>query len=88
MSLAPDGAVIKTAGVEMTKFTGTAKVFDREEYAFDAVAKGEIDEGNVVVIRYPASPKPPKAPVLASLIPPPLALKNTSFKAPVFGVVQ
>ena len=51
-SLAPDGAVIKTAGVEMTKFTGTAKVFDREEIAFDAVSKGEIDEGDVVVIRY------------------------------------
>ena len=51
-SLAPDGAVIKTAGVEMTKFTGKARVFDREEYAFDAVSKGEIDEGHVVVIRY------------------------------------
>ncbi|RDJ30967.1 MAG: dihydroxy-acid dehydratase [Crenarchaeota archaeon] len=51
-SLAPEGAVIKTAGVEMTKFTGKARVFDREEYAFDAVSKGEIDEGHVVVIRY------------------------------------
>ena len=51
-SLAPDGAVIKTAGVEMTKFTGKAQVFDREEHAFDAVAKGEIDEGHVIVIRY------------------------------------
>jgi dihydroxy-acid dehydratase len=51
-SLAPDGAVIKTAGIEITKFTGNAKVYDREEYAFDAVSKGEIDEGDVVVIRY------------------------------------
>ncbi len=51
-TLAPEGAVIKTAGVEMTKFTGNAKVYDREEYAFDAVSKGEIDEGDVVVIRY------------------------------------
>ena len=51
-SLAPEGCVIKTAGVEMTKFTGNAKVYDREEYAFDAVSKGEIDEGDVVVIRY------------------------------------
>ena len=51
-TLAPDGAVIKTAGVEMTEFTGVAKVFDREELAFDAVAKGEIEEGDVVVIRY------------------------------------
>ena len=51
-SLAPEGAVIKTAGVEMTKFTGKARVFDREEYAFDAVSKGEIEEGHIVVIRY------------------------------------
>jgi dihydroxy-acid dehydratase len=51
-TLAPEGAVIKTAGVEMTKFTGNAKVYDREEYAFDAVSKGEIDEGDVIVIRY------------------------------------
>lgn len=51
-SLAPDGAVIKTAGVEISKFTGKARVFDREEFAFDAVSKGEIEEGNVVVIRY------------------------------------
>jgi dihydroxy-acid dehydratase len=51
-SLAPDGAVIKTAGVEMTKFRGKARVFDREEFAFDAVSKGEIEEGHVVVIRY------------------------------------
>ena len=51
-TLAPEGAVIKTAGVEMTKFTGKAKVFDREELAFDSVSKGEIDEGDVVVIRY------------------------------------
>lgn len=51
-SLAPEGAVIKIAGVEMTKFTGKARVFEREEYAFDAVSRGEIDEGTVIVIRY------------------------------------
>ena len=51
-NLAPEGAVIKTAGVEMTKFSGEAKVFDSEESAFDAVAKGEIKEGDVIVIRY------------------------------------
>jgi dihydroxy-acid dehydratase len=51
-NLAPDGAVIKIAGVEMTKFTGKARVFEREEYAFDAVSRGEIDEGQVIVIRY------------------------------------
>ena len=51
-TLAPDGAVIKTAGVEMTKFTGKARVFDNEESAFDSVANGEIKEGDVIVIRY------------------------------------
>jgi len=51
-TLAPDGAVIKTAGVEMTKFTGKARVFDGEESAFDSVANGEINEGDVLVIRY------------------------------------
>lgn len=51
-SLAPDGAVIKTAGVEMTRFSGRARVFDREEHAFGMVSEGGIDEGDVVVIRY------------------------------------
>ena len=51
-NLAPEGAVIKTAGVEMTKFTGKAKIFDSEEPAFDSVANGEIKEGDVLVIRY------------------------------------
>jgi len=51
-TLAPDGAVIKTAGVEMTEFTGKARVFDNEESAFDSVSHGEINEGDVIVIRY------------------------------------
>ena len=51
-NLAPEGAVIKTAGVEMTEFSGEARVFDGEESAFDAVANGEIKEGDVLVIRY------------------------------------
>ena len=51
-TLAPEGAVIKTAGVEMSKFIGKARVFDGEESAFDSVANGEINEGDVLVIRY------------------------------------
>ena len=51
-SLAPDGAVIKTAGVEMDRFEGSARVFDREEEAFAQVARGGISEGEAVVIRY------------------------------------
>ncbi len=51
-SLAPDGAVVKVAGLETTKFRGRAKVFDREELAFDAISKRKIVEGDIVVIRY------------------------------------
>jgi dihydroxy-acid dehydratase len=51
-SLAPDGAVVKIAGLEVTKFNGKARVFDREELAFDAVSKRKISAGDVVVIRY------------------------------------
>ncbi len=51
-SLAPEGAVVKISGVMATQITGTARVFEREEDAFDAVSKEEIKEGDVVVIRY------------------------------------
>lgn len=51
-SLAPDGAVVKMSGVKITKFSGKAKTFDREEDAFDAVSKNQIKPGDVVVIRY------------------------------------
>jgi len=51
-SLAPDGAVVKVTGVKTSEFKGKAKVFDREEDAFDAVSKREIKEGDIVVIRY------------------------------------
>ena len=51
-SLAPEGAVIKTAGVEMKKFQGSARVFDCEDDAFEKVSAGGITEGDVVVIRY------------------------------------
>lgn len=51
-SLAPDGAVVKVAGVKNKKFAGKARVFDSEEDAFNAVSKRRIVEGDVVVIRY------------------------------------
>ena len=51
-TLAPDGAVVKVAGVKNKKFTGKARVFDAEERAFNAIARREITEGEVVVIRY------------------------------------
>ena len=51
-SLAPQGAVVKIAGVKLTKFVGKAKVFETEENAFRAISKNRIVEGDVVVIRY------------------------------------
>lgn len=50
--LAPEGAVLKTAGYGATSFAGPARVFDGEDACFDAVSKGEIVRGDVVVIRY------------------------------------
>ena len=51
-SLAPEGAVVKSAGFDDDVFTGTARVFDRERAALDALTAGEIRHGDVVVIRY------------------------------------
>lgn len=51
-SLAPDGAVCKTAGIGIETFEGPARVFEREQAAMDAVENGTIKEGDVVVIRY------------------------------------
>ena len=51
-NLAPEGAVVKVAGVKNSRLTGPARVFDREETAFQAILRGEIHSGDVVVIRY------------------------------------
>jgi dihydroxy-acid dehydratase len=52
-SLAPDGAVIKIASIKSTtNFRGKARTFESEEEAFDAVSKGKIEKGHIVVIRY------------------------------------
>jgi dihydroxy-acid dehydratase len=51
-SLAPKGAVVKTAGFDLEKFEGPARVFDREAAAMEALTNGEIQAGDVVVIRY------------------------------------
>lgn len=51
-SLAPDGAIVKVAGMTELAFTGPARVFDCEEDAFAAVEQRDIAEGSVIVIRY------------------------------------
>jgi len=51
-NLAPEGSVMKTSGIKKTQYSGRARVFDREEDAFEAVRRREIKSGDVVVIRY------------------------------------
>jgi dihydroxy-acid dehydratase len=51
-SLAPDGAVVKSAGLDYEQFEGTARVFDREQGAMDALAAGQLGAGDVIVIRW------------------------------------
>ena len=51
-SLAPEGAVVKSAGFDSSVFEGTARVFDGERAAMDALEDGTITAGDVVVIRY------------------------------------
>ena len=51
-SLAPKGAVVKVAGITFDRFEGTARVFDGEDGAMEAILAGSIEPGTVVVIRY------------------------------------
>jgi dihydroxy-acid dehydratase len=51
-SLAPNGAVVKVAGIDQDHFEGPARVFDGEDAAMEAILTGSIEPGTVVVIRY------------------------------------
>jgi len=51
-SLAPEGSVMKIAGAESLTFTGTARPFDSEQEAFEALTSGRIKAGDVIAIRY------------------------------------
>lgn len=51
-SLAPEGAVVKSAGFDADVFEGPARVFERERGAMDALANGEVQAGDVIVIRH------------------------------------
>jgi len=48
-NLAPEGAIVKVAGMSNLKFTGPARCFDREEDAFESVQKKTYKEGEVIV---------------------------------------
>ena len=51
-SLAPEGAIVKVAGMELLQFEGAARCFDCEEDAFEAVEAGDYKAGDVIIIRY------------------------------------
>jgi dihydroxy-acid dehydratase len=51
-NLAPEGAIVKVAGMAVLKFSGPARCFDGEEACFEAVQKRQYKEGDVLVIRY------------------------------------
>ena len=51
-NLAPDGAIVKVAGMKKLKFSGPARCFDSEQECFDAVSRQDYKDGDVLVIRY------------------------------------
>ncbi|MCG8492533.1 MAG: dihydroxy-acid dehydratase, partial [Sneathiellales bacterium] len=51
-NLAPEGAIVKIAGMSTLQMRGPARVFDKEEDAYDAVERGDYEPGAVIVIRY------------------------------------
>jgi len=51
-SLAPEGAVVKIAGIDLDVFEGTARVFDDEQHALEALWDHQIEHGDIVIIRY------------------------------------
>lgn len=51
-TLAPDGAIVKVAGMSNLKFRGPARCFDCEEDAFEAVSRHDYNDGDVIIIRY------------------------------------
>lgn len=66
-NLAPDGAVAKMSGLKVKKITGPARVFDSEEEATEAVLNNEIQQGDVVVIRYEGPKGGPGMPEMLSI---------------------
>jgi dihydroxy-acid dehydratase len=81
-SLAPDGAVVKCAAVpkDMWKHTGPARVFDGEQLAMKAILAREINEGDVIVIRYEG---PRGAPGMPEMLSPTSALMGLGYTSVV-----
>jgi dihydroxy-acid dehydratase len=66
-NLAPEGAVAKLSGLERTTMTGTAKVFDSEKLAMDALIADQIQKGDIIVIRYVGPKGGPGMPEMLSV---------------------
>jgi dihydroxy-acid dehydratase len=66
-NLAPEGAIAKVTAHTMRSFTGKAKVFDDEDHALDAVLRGGVGPGDVVVIRYEGPRGGPGMPEMLSV---------------------
>jgi dihydroxy-acid dehydratase len=79
-NIAPRGAVVKTAGVEedMKVFTGTAKVFHSQEEALNGILDGEVEDGDVVVLKYEG---PKGGPGMQEMLAPTAAIKGRKIKA-------
>lgn len=79
-NIAPEGAVVKTAGVEkdMMQFRGKAKCYASQEEALEAILDGKVVEGDVVVIRYEG---PRGGPGMQEMLSPTSALKGRGIKA-------
>lgn len=79
-NIAPDGSVVKTAGVDddMMCFEGTAKCYNSQESALGAILRGEVKDGDVVVIRYEG---PKGGPGMQEMLSPTSALKGRGIKA-------
>ncbi|MGM0873896.1 MAG: dihydroxy-acid dehydratase [Bacillota bacterium] len=66
-NLAPEGAVVKVSGLKVSKLTGPAKVFETEDAASEAVLSGEIQAGDVLIIRYEGPKGGPGMPEMLSI---------------------
>lgn len=79
-NIAPRGAVVKTAGVDqdMMCFQGTAKCYDSQEKALDAILRGKVRDGDVVVIRYEG---PRGGPGMQEMLAPTSAIKGRGIRA-------
>jgi len=79
-NIAPKGAVLKTAGVDpdMLKFEGPAKIFESQERALAGILKGQVKDGDVVVIRYEG---PKGGPGMQEMLSPTAAIRGAGIRA-------